>query len=38
MIQLRMQDQDERDEHDSLLDLYTRTMGQTGPEPTAQAA
>ena len=36
IIKLRKQDQDERDEHDSLLDVYMRAMDEAGP--TAQAA
>ena len=36
IIKLRKQDKDERDEHESLLDLYMRAMDQA--EPTAAAA
>ena len=36
IIKLRKQDKDERDEHESLLDLYIRAMDQT--EPAAAAA
>ncbi len=36
IIKLRKQDQDERDEHESLLDVYMRAMDEAGP--TAQAA
>ena len=38
IIKLRKQDQDERDEHDSLLDLYMRAMEQAEPEKVAKAA
>ena len=38
IIKLRKQDQDERDEHDSLLDVYMRAMGEAGPAPVAEAA
>jgi uncharacterized protein (UPF0335 family) len=38
IIKLRKQDQDERDEHDTLLDVYMRAMGEAGPAPVAQAA
>lgn len=38
IIKLRKQDQDERDEHETLLDVYMRAMDQAGPEPTVQAA
>lgn len=31
IIKLRKQDQDERDEHDSLLDVYRRAMDEAGP-------
>ena len=37
IIKLRKQDQDERDEHDSMLDLYMRAMEQA-PEKVAKAA
>jgi len=36
IIKLRKQDQDERDEHETLLDVYMRAMSES--EPTAQAA
>jgi len=36
IIKLRKQDQDERDEHETLLDVYMRAMSEAGP--TAQAA
>jgi uncharacterized protein (UPF0335 family) len=38
IIKLRKQDQDERDEHDSLLDVYMRAMDEAGPVPVAEAA
>jgi uncharacterized protein (UPF0335 family) len=38
IIKLRKQDQEERDEHEGLLDLYMRAMEQAGPEKVAKAA
>ena len=38
IIKLRKQDQDERDEHDSMLDLYMRAMEQAEPEKVKKAA
>ncbi len=38
IIKLRKQDQEERDEHDTLLDVYMRAMGTAAPEPLAKAA
>jgi uncharacterized protein (UPF0335 family) len=38
IIKLRKQDQDERDEHESLLDVYMRAMDKAAPGPAAQAA
>ena len=38
IIKLRKQDQDERDEHDSLLDVYMRAMDEAGPASVAEAA
>ena len=38
IIKLRKQDQDERDERESLLDLYIRAMETAPPEKTAKAA
>jgi uncharacterized protein (UPF0335 family) len=38
IIKLRKQDQDERDEHDTLLDVYMRAMDHVGPAPVAEAA
>src|SRR6201991_5288859 len=38
IIKLRKQDEEERDERESLLDLYMRAMEQAGPEKVAKAA
>jgi uncharacterized protein (UPF0335 family) len=38
IIKLRKQDQDERDEHDSLFDVYMRAMDEASPAPVAEAA
>jgi uncharacterized protein (UPF0335 family) len=38
IIKLRKQDQDQRDEHETLLDMYLRAMETAGPEVTAKAA
>ena len=38
IIKLRKQDQDERDERDSLLDLYMRAIETAEAEPKAEAA
>jgi uncharacterized protein (UPF0335 family) len=38
IIQLRKQDQDERDEHETLLDVHMRAMTDSEPVQTAQAA
>jgi uncharacterized protein (UPF0335 family) len=38
IIKLRKQDKDERDEHETLLDIYMRAMETAGPERTAKAA
>ena len=38
IIKLRKQDQDERDEHETLLDVYMRAMNTAEPEPVAKAA
>src|SRR3712207_6359384 len=35
IVKLRRQDQEERDEHETLLDVYMRAMEQAEPEPTA---
>ena len=37
IIKLRKQDQDEHDEHDTLLDVYMRAMDEAAP-PDAKAA
>ena len=37
VIRLRRQDQDERDEHETLLDVYMRAMDTTSPAPVAAA-
>jgi uncharacterized protein (UPF0335 family) len=38
IIKLRKQDQDERDEHETLLDMYMRAMETAEKEPIAKAA
>ncbi|WP_062207047.1 DUF2312 domain-containing protein [Aureimonas sp. AU12] len=38
IIKLRKQDQDERDEHDTLLDVYMRAMDEAPDETVAKAA
>jgi uncharacterized protein (UPF0335 family) len=38
IIKLRKQDQDERDEHETLLDMYMRAMETAAPEQAAKAA
>jgi uncharacterized protein (UPF0335 family) len=38
IIKLRKQDQNKRDEHETLLDVYCRAMDATGSAPAAQAA
>jgi uncharacterized protein (UPF0335 family) len=38
IIKLRKQDQEERDERESLLDLYMRAMEQAGSDKVAKAA
>jgi uncharacterized protein (UPF0335 family) len=38
IIKLRKQDQDERDEHETLLDVYMRAMEAAAPERSAKAA
>ena len=37
-IKLRKQDKDERDEHETLLDVYMRAMESAEPAPMAEAA
>ena len=38
ILKLRKQDQDERDEHETLLDVYMRAMDEAGSTPAAKAA
>lgn len=38
ILKLRKQDKDERDEQETLLDLYLRAMDAPAPAPVAQAA
>lgn len=38
ILKLRKQDQEERDEHETLLDVYMRAMDEAGSAPAAQAA
>jgi len=38
IIKLRKQDKDERDEHETLLDVYMRAMESAPPAPVAEAA
>ena len=38
IIRLRKQDKDERDEHETLLDVYLRAMDSAEPQPIAEAA
>ena len=38
IVKLRKQDQDERDEHETLLDLYMRAMDRTDQAEEAKAA
>jgi uncharacterized protein (UPF0335 family) len=38
VIRLRKQDKDEREEHETLLDVYMRAMETTSPAPVAEAA
>jgi uncharacterized protein (UPF0335 family) len=38
ILKLRKLDQDERDEHETLLEVYLRAMDAPTPAPTAQAA
>ncbi len=38
IIKLRKQDQEERDEHETLLDVYMRAMDEADTAPVAQAA
>ena len=38
ILRLRKQDKDERDEHETLLDVYMRAMESPEPAPIAEAA
>jgi uncharacterized protein (UPF0335 family) len=38
IVKLRKQDEEERDERESMLDLYMRAMEQAAPERVAKAA
>jgi uncharacterized protein (UPF0335 family) len=38
IIKLRKQDKDERDQHETLLDVYMRAMESAEPQPIAEAA
>jgi uncharacterized protein (UPF0335 family) len=38
IVKLRKQDEEERDERESMLDLYMRAMEQAAPEKVAKAA
>ena len=38
IIKLRKQDKEERDEHETMLELYMRAMESAGPEPMKEAA
>ncbi|GJD96666.1 DUF2312 domain-containing protein [Methylobacterium iners] len=38
ILKLRKLDQDERDEHETLLDVYMRAMDAPSPAPMAEAA
>jgi len=38
ILKVRKQDKEERDERETLLDLYMRAMEQAGPEKVAKAA
>ena len=38
IIRLRKQDKDERDEHETLLDVHMRAMESAEPQPIAEAA
>ena len=38
ILKLRKLDQDERDEHETLLDVYLRAMDAPSPAPMAEAA
>ena len=38
IIKIRKQDKDERDEHETMLDVYLRAMETADPEPMKEAA
>jgi uncharacterized protein (UPF0335 family) len=38
IIKIRKQDKEERDEHETLLDVYMRAMDSAEPEPMKEAA
>lgn len=38
ILKLRKQNQEERDEHETLLDVYMRAMDEASSAPAAQAA
>jgi uncharacterized protein (UPF0335 family) len=38
ILKLRKQDQEERDEHETLLDVYMRAMDEASSAPAAEAA
>lgn len=38
IIKIRKQDKDEREEHETLMDVYMRAMDEAGAEPVAKAA
>jgi uncharacterized protein (UPF0335 family) len=38
IVRLRKQDQEERDEHDTLLDVYMRALSEAESAPVAKAA
>jgi uncharacterized protein (UPF0335 family) len=38
ILKIRKQDKDERDEHETLLDVYMRAMDSAEPAPIAEAA
>ena len=38
IIKIRKQDKEERDEHETLLDVYLRAIDSAEPEPMSQAA
>ncbi|GEP01705.1 DUF2312 domain-containing protein [Methylobacterium haplocladii] len=38
ILKLRKQDKDERDEHETLLEVYLRAMDSPSPKPMAEAA